>query len=449
MRLQRRGRAMEAAKVYREVLQNEPDEPDALHLLGLALGDQHQDEAGVALIERAIQLRPRAAAFQHNIGGVYRRMGRLAEAVAAFRRALELKPEYGEAFQGLAETVRLAPDDPAVVAARKVLERSTDSSVRCYLHFALGKVCDDAGQYEDAFHHVARGNALAGRSFDVDSWRRQVRETLYEFSPSLIRALGGAGDPTGRPVFVVGMPRSGTTLVEQILASHSQVHGAGELTTMRHVLTAAVQEAGGRRFPEFVPGLGRAGVASLASAYLAGTREFAAPGITRVVDKHPLNFQFIGLILLMFPNARVIHTVRHPLDTCLSCFFQHFTSGQDYTFDLIQLGHFYRHYRRLMEYWEQLFPGRILHLQYEHLVRDQQTATGRLLDYCGLEFEQTCVDFHQTERVVRTASFLQVRRPLYATSIGKYRLYAEHLRELAQMLGVRLDGPALTTEQPR
>ena len=150
----------------------------------------------------------------------------------------------------------------------------------------------------------------------------------------------------------------------------------------------------------------------------------------------------------MFPNARVIHTVRHPLDTCLSCYFQNFTSGQDYTFDLDTLGHFYRGYRRLMEYWEQLFPGRILHLQYQHVVRSQQAATEPLLDHCGLPFEAACTEFHRTERVVRTASFLQVRQPLYASSVGRYRAYAGQLASLATLLGVRLDGPVSASERP-
>ena len=346
MTLQRRGNFVDAGVIYRTILANEPDNPDALHLFGLVLGEQDRHAEAVSHIERALELRPDAAPFHHNLGGIYRRLGRTADAVEAFRRAVALKPDYGEAYQGLAESARLAPDDPLAERAHTALaDPELDDTARSFLHFALGKFYDDNERFDPAFEHYRSGNALAGRAFDAQLHSRQVRYVLFEFSPRRARALDRAGDPSELPVFVVGMPRSGTTLVEQILASHSQVHGAGELPAMRNAVGIAQQRTRTRQYAECVAKLSRADIWSLAGSYLEAVRPHAAqPGreapAQRVVDKHPLNFQLVGLIFLMFPKARIVHTVRHPLDTCLSCFFQHFTRGQDYTFNLDTLGVF-------------------------------------------------------------------------------------------------------------
>ena len=242
------------------------------------------------------------------------------------------------------------------------------------------------------------------------------------------------------------MPRSGTSLVEQILASHSRVYGAGELNDMKFTVRLAGQISGVKQaYPASVSGLGPAQFRRLAEDYLARVRKVTPGEFDRVVDKHPLNFQFVGLILLMFPNAKVIHTVRHPLDTCLSCFFQNFTKGQHYSFDLVKLAHFFNDYRRVMEHFEMLFPGQILTVDYETLTEDTEAQTRRLLDHCGLEFEPDCLDFHKTRRVVKTASFLQVRKPIYQSSKGRWRNYSTQLAEVASIIGLDVVPPVTIT----
>jgi len=234
-------------------------------------------------------------------------------------------------------------------------------NVRVYFHFAAGKYLDDIGEYREAFNHYKAGNSAARKDFDSVEFRQQVKDTIYAFSPSHVAANTGAGHASEQPVFIVGMPRSGTSLVEQILASHSGVYGAGELNEMKLVARAAAQLSRTRQnYPACVAGLTGPMYRRLGEEYLRLLTRVVPGEFQRVVDKHPLNFQFAGMILLMFPQARVIHTVRDPLDTCLSCFFQNFTKGQHYSFDLVKLANFYVDYKRLMEHFESLFGDRIL-----------------------------------------------------------------------------------------
>ncbi|MDA0978476.1 MAG: sulfotransferase [Proteobacteria bacterium] len=443
MESQLAGRFQAAEKVYREILKTHPEQPDAIHLLGLIRMEQERDEEAVALMEKALALFPRAAHFHHNIAGLYRRMGRLDEAEAEFREAIRLKPDYGEAFQGLAEMVKFKPGDPLIELINTQLARKNlGRNLQPYFHFAAGKILDDIGEYRQAFQHYRDGNRLTNRKFDSVRFRTLVKELLYVYGPSrAIRPFEGV--ETDKPVFILGMPRSGTTLVEQILASHSGVWGAGELNDMKLVAAKAAQVSRFRQeYPACIPGLGQQECRGLARLYLDRIGRFTDnPEIVRIIDKHPLNFQFIGLIFALFSGARVIHTVRNPLDTCLSCFFQNFTKGQDYSFDLKALAHFYNDYRRLMEHWVSIYPDRILTVRYEDVLEDQEAQTRRMLDFLGLDFEEACIDFHKTERKVSTASFLQVRQPLYKTSRQRWMNYRSELKELAEIIGVSIEEP--------
>lgn len=447
MALQIDGKLDEARAIYEGILASEPDNPDANHLLGLVFSECDDDRAAVTLIEKAIGLNPVAAPFHHNIAGIYRRMGRLAEAEMEFRKAIALKADYGEAYQGLAEMVKFEPGDPFIgQVATQLNSPNLEERVRCYFHFAAGKYFDDVGEYATAFEHYRQGNKAANKPFDSAEFRQQVKDTIYVFSQQFVDRFATAGDKTEEPMFVMGMPRSGTTLVEQILASHSAVYGAGELNEMKYVARLATQLSQIQQpWPNCVPGLGTPAFGRLAADYLGRVHAIIREPRARFVDKHPLNFQFAGLILLMFPNAKVIHTVRDPLDTCLSCFFQNFTKGQHYSFDLVKLAHFYNDYRRLMEHWEQVFPGRIITVEYENVIENQEAETRRMLDLCGLDFEPACLDFHRTERVVKTASFLQVRKPLYKTSQNRWRRYSHELQEVADILGIPIEHPVTIT----
>ena len=438
------GRFAEAEDLYQGILDESPEQPDAIHLLGLVRMEQERDDEAVVLMERALKLFPKAAHFHHNIAGLYRHMGRLVEAEARFRQAIELKADYGEVYQGLAEMVKFKPGDPLMGKIAEQLKRTdlTDQ-LRVYFHFAAGKILDDVNRYGDAFKHMAQGNCLSNRLFDSTDFRKLVKDIIYSYSYAANHRLSGSGDKSEVPTFIIGMPRSGTTLVEQILASHSTVFGAGELNDMKTIAERARQASQFKvQYPNCTPGLQKHQYSKLGNEYLDRIKAIADDAsVTRIIDKHPLNFQFIRLIYHMFPNARVIHTVRNPLDTCLSCFFRNFTKGQDYSFDLKSLAFFYNDYRRLMEHWETMFPGRIYTVKYEDVVENQEQETRKLLDFMGLEFEDQCLEFHKTDRKVSTASFLQVRKPIYKTSQKRWVNYAKELSELATIIGVKIETP--------
>jgi tetratricopeptide (TPR) repeat protein len=449
MNLQLKGELPPAESIYLDILKTEPENPDAVHLLGLIRSEQDENDAAVELIQKAIGINPLAAPFHHNIAGIYRRMGRLTEAESEFRKAIELKADYAEAYQGLAEMVKFEKSDPLISSILLQLQnRQMEKSQRGYFHFAAGKFYDDVGSFDVAFRHYQAGNDDADKKFDNAEFRQQIKNTIYLFDRKLVKRNEGSGNPSEQPVFIVGMPRSGTTLIEQILASHSSVFGAGELNEMKFVARLSSEISRIRQgYPLSIPGITKNGYEILANDYLQRTAIHNEHGeYRRVVDKHPLNFQFVGLILQMFPNARIIHTVRHPLDTCLSCFFQNFTKGQDYSFNLQSLAHFYMDYARLMEHWDLMYPGKILNVEYEKVLSDQESETRRLLDFCGLDFEEQCLNFHETDRVVKTASFLQVRKPIYQSSRNRWKRYASYLSEVAAILGIEVEMPVTISD---
>ncbi|MFT7688003.1 MAG: tetratricopeptide (TPR) repeat protein [Candidatus Azotimanducaceae bacterium] len=434
--LQTANRLAEAEKVYLRILEDDPDNHDALQLLGLVFRSRGQNSESVALIEKAIKLRPDVAAFHHNIAGVYRQMGRMDDAVRSFREAIALKPDYAESYQGLSEMMKFEADDPMIT---KIEEQLTNGNLSkdqlSYFSFAAGKIHDDIGEYQKAFAHYTKANHSAGRTFDPSVLEMELKDSLYVFSQEFVEECKGSGSTSDKPVFVVGMPRSGSTLVEQILASHSKVFGAGELNDIKSIARGAADLVSGTaRYPDYLPFLSAKHFKSIADAYLERIDSFSGGSYERVVDKHPLNFKFIGLILAMFPNAKIIHTRRNALDTCLSCYFQNFSRGQDYSFDLTNLASFYRHYRRFMSHWGSVFGDRVYHVDYEKLLSNQEEETRLLLSYCQLEFEEGCLKFHESKRDVKTASFLQVRKPIYQSSVGRWKNYELNLKGLAVKL---------------
>ena len=449
----RAGQLSDAEALYQGILNDAPEQPDALHLLGLIRGEQGQEHIGIELIERALRKRPLAAAYHHNIAGLYRRVGEMALAKARFQDAFTLKPDYGEAYQGYAEMVTFAPQDPFLDAVEQQLtDPNLNDQTRCYLHFAAGKYLDDTAEYDQAFKHYESANGLAARSFSV-SKNRQFFQDLVYFQPDLqsIEARGGSVGDQPMPIFVVGMPRSGTSLVEQVLASHSRVFGAGELNDLATVslqlaqtLRAQSAPAGMRR--DESSRLVQVAVDQARARYLHALRDRDyGEGIQWIVDKHPLNFRFLGLLRAMIPGVKIVHVSRHPLDTCLSCFFQNFTKGQDYSFNLTDLGQYYLDYQRLMNHWSAM-PGLNIHtVTYESLLASPQSVIESLLAFCELPFEPACLRFYDTIRTVSTASFNQVRQPIYQTSKARWRHYAQHLRPLARMLDLDAESPAMIT----
>ena len=393
------------------------------------------DEAA-ASAQRALALRPNAADAVALLGSLAIDHGRFEEAEALLKEALTLSPDLPEALIGLTAVRRMtAADAPWRDAAVRALSRRLPVAHAIGLHHALGKCCDDLGESDAAFEHHRRGHELARRSrppYDRAATTARVTRTLSVFDRRALDELRAAGLATERPVFVCGMPRSGTTLAEQILASHRQVHGAGEVLFWQFAADAECSAPPERRAAT-IAALGRQYVELLAGLPAASAR---------VVDKLPSNFKNLGLIHAALPQARFIHLERHPLDTCLSIYFQGFTAAHAYATDLGDLGHYYREYRRLMVHWRRTLPPQtLLEVRYEALVEEPETWSRRMLEHIGLPWDPRCLEFHRTDRPILTASNWQVRQPIGKSSIGRWRRYERFLAPLRAALGDDVLGP--------
>jgi hypothetical protein len=435
--LAEQGRIAEATVHYERALVLSPGYAAAHGNLGTALGEQGRTREAAAHLARAIEIDPRQADAHNSLGNLCKDEGRFDDAMAHYARAIAIRPDHGEAYLNRSEIKRFQPGD-AELAALEALARRDDLSVNkaLHIHFALAKALEDTGDYACSFAHLRTGNALKRGQIRYDETRalRMLRRIAAAFDGSLLDRFLGAGDPSQVPVFVLGMPRSGSTLVEQILASHPQVHGAGELSDFEAAASSIFNTGAG--YPECVSALDGVTPRRLGQAYLAGLPALDK-GKVRIVDKLPGNFLNIGLIRLFLPNARIVHTRRRPVDTCLSCYSKLFTSGHRYTYDLAELGRFYRGYSELMAHWRSaLPPGAMLEVTYEDVVGDLEGQARRLIDYCGLAWDDRCLRFHETRRPVRTASAIQVRQPLFQSSLERWRKYESEIAPLLEELGV-------------
>jgi tetratricopeptide (TPR) repeat protein len=470
------GRFDEAIAAYREAIRLEPDYADAHCNIGTALRDLGRPDEAIAWLHQAIRLKPGLATAHSNLGAALYDQGKIEESVAADRKAIALDPNRdaahgnlgtglialgrpGEARSALQRAVQLAPRnikhrrhlgelapytaaDPRLGALEKLARDASPLSIddRIELHFSLGKAYDDLSRYAEAFGQWRDGNALKRRlgSYNEAATLGALDRVRSVFMPDLLRAWQNAGHPSSVPVFIIGMPRSGTTLVEQIIASHPQACGAGELTCLETAMKGIHRRfAASTHYPEVVAGMIDADFRDLGARYLAEVAK-RAPAAPRIVDKLPSNFTLAGLIHLALPNAFIIHTVRDPADNCLSCFSKLFSARQAHTYDLAELGRYYRSYRKLMAHWERVLPaGRILTVHYEDVVMDLEAQARRIIAYCGLNWDPRCLAFHKTERPIRTASALQVRQPIYNKAIGRWRAYEPFLLPLlAELSGV-------------
>jgi tetratricopeptide (TPR) repeat protein len=430
----------EAALQFERTLALRPNHAGAHNNLGTVLRNLGNTDDALKLFERAILLKPDYAEAYNNLGNVAREQGDLAQAAVHYERALALKPDIAEAHYNRADLKRFRSGDADLVALEALAaeaHRLSPSKV-VHVHFALGKALDDTGDYQRAFEHLLQGNALKRREVKYNEAAHQegFRLIAERFNSNLHARFRGVGDPSPVPIFVLGMPRSGSTLVEQILATHPLVHAGGELKNLDRAIRA-VSDASSVPvpIPRCIVNPSGDDWRRLGQAYLESLPTPYGEEI-RITDKMPKNFLHTGLIHLILPNARIIHTMRDPVDTCLSCFSRCFTHGQPFSYDLAELGRYYRGYYELMAHWRNVLPpGAMLDVSYEKLVEDFETQARRLLEYCGLPWDDRCLSFHETERPVRTASNVQVRRPLYSSSVTRWRRYELGLQPLLAELG--------------
>lgn len=428
--LKKLDRLDEALASAQRAIEAAPQNAEARQALGVILQEQGQLEAALATYERAARL-PGVAAEQAltNRAILFMENGRHAEAEAAFARAQAAFPKSAGLWFNRADLQKFLPGDPAITEMETLLEnKELSRNDKMLLHFALGKAYMDTSDSAAAFRHLDAGNALkrASLNYNPASATQLMSNVARVFSPALLQRT--AGPASSLPVFVIGMPRSGTSLVEQILASHSAVHGAGELAHLQRMTAAC------GNFPDFVADMKPHDFHQLGSDYLARVAPLAQ-GKTYVVDKMPANFIYAGLIRLILPGARIIHCRRDAVDTCLSCYSKLFSGEQQFAYNQAELGAFHNDYEQLMAHWRATLPAEsFLEVQYEELVADQEGQTRRMLNFLGLGWEPACLAFHATTRAVRTASLNQVRQPVYTSSIGHWRRHAAQLQPLLAAL---------------
>jgi tetratricopeptide (TPR) repeat protein len=430
--------ALEDAEVAAQrALQIDGNSPNAHAVLGSIYSETSHPAEAEQEFKRALEIDPKSDEGLLGLGHLCVENGEQERAEELFERALLNKPDNISARIHLIQARKVTPGDENFAALLEEENSAGHSDHRkMSLHFALGKCYDDTKDYDKAFLHFLEGCKLKRAKFkyDVETTARQFTELTEIFSQAFIDKLRGSGDPSALPIFVLGMPRSGTTLTEQTIASHPDVYGAGELPDLLRIAHRRTDVAI-NSFPDNLRYLNPASLSAWGAEYIVGLKQ-RAPKAKHITDKMPANFFAVPLIHLMLPNAKIIHVNRNPVDTCLSCFTRLFNRKQEHTYDLAELGRYYTDYARLMEHWREVLPpGTFYDVQYENIVANQESEARKLLAYCGLEWDAACLDFHKTKRQVRTASVTQVRQPIYTTSVERWRKYEKFLGPLLEQLG--------------
>ena len=433
--IHQKGNKIEAKKLYQEILENDPENATALHYSGLIAADNNETDLAKACIEKALLINPKNPHFHHNSAGMYSRIGLIDKASIHFQQAYKLKPDYAEAYQGYTESVFCDGEKQLLKQIESLLQtKSVSEKQKSYLHFAAGKICADSKYYKEAFQHYKKGNLYKNVTFDSEKNKQQTSLLMEYFNHEFVHNTKECGLYSRVPIFIVGMPRSGTTLVEQVLSSHSDMYGAGELPDIRNMINAiSIKLKTKSDFPLLLNETNLLDLLGFGLSYLQHLNNLSG-NMFRVINKTPINFKYIGFILLLFPNAKIIHMQRNPLDTCLSCYFQNFTNGQEFSFDLDKLGEFYIDYHDLMNHWCSIYPSKIKTVVYEHLVTRPEQEIRDLIDFCALPWEEQCLNFHKNNRSVTTASKYQIRKPLYQNSVGQWKNYKNDLQSLIAKL---------------
>ncbi len=461
-----------AASICDGLIRRNPRNFKALAILGQVAKTRGDLDTAASYVQRCIALRPRDPDPHILLGEIQTARGRHDDAIDCYDRVLRLQPDRDAAITGKAEAYEksgrhelarslIAPyvetgrETPgmAVMQARLDLRdgdyesvialvnrhRSADAgrgNVQWHLSVLLGRALDGVGRHDEAFAAYRRGNEAAGVSFKPDAWRRSTDDIIEAFSPQQFARLPRATNGSPVPVFIVGMPRCGSTLVETIIDAHPEAHGAGELTTLHDLAGSLAFDIGSALpWPQCVADLTGNDVDAIGRRYLDHLAPLA-PDAKRIVDKLPANYRRVGLIGLILPGARIIHCRRHPLDTCFSCYMHPFDPAiHPYSTDLANLGAVYVDYERLMTHWRDALDIPMLEVQYETLVENQEQVTREIIEFCGLDWDDRCLRFHERHRIVLTASYGQVTKPIYTTAVARYRNYEHHLGPLISALG--------------
>ena len=439
--LYRQNKAAAALAQLDKLLTLEPDRPTYLNLKAAALGRVGEYEEAIAIWSSLLEVLPDQPRVWLSFGHALKTVGRQADSIDAYRRAVVLAPHMGEAWWSLAnlKTLVFTADDVAGME-RQLARPDISDEDRLHLAYTLGKAFEDAGRYGPSFDHYQRGAGLrrAREGYDAAATTAHMERSRLVFTPELLTRTAGTGCPAPDPIFIVGLPRAGSTLIEQILSSHSAVEGTQELPdiiALARRLGGRPDRRGGTVYPECLTDLDAADFSALGEEYLARTRVHRKTDRPYFIDKMPNNFAHVGLIHLILPNAKIVDARRHPMAGCFSAFKQHFARGQNFSYDLTDLGRYYADYVALMRHFDEVLPGRIHRVIYEDMVADPETQTRALLDHCGLPFEAGCLRFHETERAVRTASSEQVRRPIFTDALEQWRHYQAWLEPLEAALG--------------
>ncbi|MBP7917521.1 MAG: sulfotransferase, partial [Arenimonas sp.] len=427
------------------LLQANPDNLSFKNLKAVALSKIGDYQNAIKLYDDVLVENPGYSKIWHSFGHTLKTAGLLERAIAVYRKSIELEPAYGEAYWSLAnlKTFRFTDQDVGEMCRQLESERLTDEE-RFHFDFALGKAMEDRKDYHEAFRHYEKGNALRRKLIDYSPERNAGKVALSKktFSADFFRERTGYGNASSEPIFILGMPRAGSTLLEQILSSHTQVEGTMELPDLIAITKDLYRRQTDRQAKTYypmLPALSREQAADYGRHYLDSTRVHRKTGAPLFIDKMPNNFAHIGLIQLILPNARIIDARRHPLACCFSNYKQHFARGQNFSYGLDDMGRYYADYVELMAHYDDVLPGRIHRVHYENMVADTEAEVRRLLDYCGLPFEEGCLRFFENDRPVRTASSEQVRQPIYTDGVEHWRHFEEWLGPLKQALGSVLD----------
>jgi tetratricopeptide (TPR) repeat protein len=433
----------EAIGAFRRVIDIEPQNRQAHFLLGGTLAAAGFTYEALKSYENTLALNAGHAGALLGLGHMLKTVGRQDEAIDAYRRCIALKPDHGEIYWSLANLKTYRFQEAEVDEMRRWSDTADIESVgRVNFLFALAKHHEDCGEFDAAWEYYRKGNEQQRQLVQYDPVQTEVvtDAVIDAYTPDLLQRLAGGGNPDSSPIFIMGLPRSGSTLTEQILASHSQVEGTSELPYLGRVsLSLNRHRADGLRYPEVMRHVNARRLAELGGEYLQLAQMHRVQGRPRFIDKMPNNFPHIGLLHLILPNARIVDVRRDPRDACLGNYRQLYARGQTFTYDLTDIGEYYLQYRRLMDHWHEVLPGRVLTLRYEELVHDFENQVRRLLEFCDLPFEDACLRYFETDRPIRTASSEQVRQPIYSSSIGHWRNYREHLHELLEILAPVLE----------